>query len=247
MNDIFWEIHQDNPREGPGDNASTRRAYLSLPLPAAPLKIADMGCGPGMQTLELARLSHGTVWALDLHQPFLDELSRRAAEEKLDHYIKPVHASMGNSGFEAGTFDLIWSEGAIYIIGFETGLRMWRPLLKAGGCIAVTELSWITHDPPEEARKFWAENYPGMHSVEENLEVVRSAGYVILGHFTLPKSAWLDGYYRPLEDKIALLRKKYAGNQDTQQALDAEQYEIDLYRQYSDAYGYEFYLLRSIP
>ena len=154
---------------------------------------------------------------------------------------------MSNSGFETGTFDLIWSEGAIYIIGFETGLRLWRPLLKPAGCIAVTELSWITPDPPKEARQFWTENYPGMHTVDENLELALLAGFSIIGHFTLPESAWLDGYYGPLENRVAVLRKKYAGNQEAQQVLDAEQYEIDLYRRFSYAYGYEFYLFRNVP
>jgi ubiquinone/menaquinone biosynthesis C-methylase UbiE len=75
---IFWEIHSGLPREGPGDNASIRRAFLmAAELPAAP-RILDVGCGPGMQTLELAKISGGQITAVDIHQPFLDELQRRA-------------------------------------------------------------------------------------------------------------------------------------------------------------------------
>ena len=33
-------------------------------------------------------------------------------------------------------------------MGFEAGLRAWEPLLKPGGYIAVTELTWLQPDPP---------------------------------------------------------------------------------------------------
>lgn len=172
MTELFWEIHSDLPREGPGDNGSTRRAFQTLQdlhsLPVHP-QIADMGCGPGMQTLELARISGGAIHALDTHQPFLDELNRRAAAAGLADRITTLNVSMAESPFEPASLDLIWSEGAIYIIGFAAGLRRWRPLLKPGGCVAVTELSWLKPAAPEQARAFWADGYPGMCSVAENL------------------------------------------------------------------------------
>ncbi len=44
--EIFWEIHSKLPREGPGDDASTRKAFSMLAdLPNAPC-ILDVGCGP---------------------------------------------------------------------------------------------------------------------------------------------------------------------------------------------------------
>lgn len=243
MPELFWEIHSDLPREGPGDDASTRRAFEMLPgLPDRP-RILDLGCGPGMQTLALARLSGAEILALDTHQPFLADLERRAAAAGLAAQIKTLNASMDNPPCEPGSVDLIWSEGAIYIIGFEAGLRRWRPLLRPGGCVAVTELSWIRPDPPEPARAFWAENYPGMQSVAQNLASAQAAGYTLLGHFTIPESAWLEGYYLPIEQKLASLRQKYADLPDVQRQLDAEQTEVDLYRQYSAWYGYEFYVL----
>ncbi len=53
----FIELYCSLPRGGPGDNVSTRRAFEMLEhLPDEP-RILDLGCGPGMQTLELARLS----------------------------------------------------------------------------------------------------------------------------------------------------------------------------------------------
>ena len=62
----FIELYGSLPRGGPGDNASTRRAFQAMEhLPPEP-RILDLGCGPGMQTIELLRLYRGTVVALDL-------------------------------------------------------------------------------------------------------------------------------------------------------------------------------------
>ncbi|MDB5040737.1 MAG: transferase [Candidatus Eremiobacteraeota bacterium] len=56
---LFFELHSSLPREGPGDDATTRSVLLSLDLPQAP-KVLDVGCGPGAGSLVLARESGGT-------------------------------------------------------------------------------------------------------------------------------------------------------------------------------------------
>jgi SAM-dependent methyltransferase len=45
-------------------------------------------------------------------------------------------------------FDLIWSEGAIYIMGFEQGLRAWKVFCKKGGHIVVSDCAWFEQNPP---------------------------------------------------------------------------------------------------
>jgi SAM-dependent methyltransferase len=243
--DIFFELHQDLPREGPGDNPSTRQALSLLKeLPPRPL-ILDIGCGPGMQTIELARCTDGTIIAIDTHQPFLEKLKQRAQAEGLSDKITVINMSMFALEFEAKSFDAIWSEGAIYIMGFEQGLRACQPLLKPGGYVAVTEISWLRPEPPMEVQTFWAAEYPGMRTVEENLEIVQAAGYREIGHFVLPPSAWWEGYYTPQEARIAMLRDKYRDDMEATQLLDESQLEIDLYRKYSDWYGYVFYLMQA--
>ena len=240
--EIFWAIHRDLPREAPGSDEATRQAFAMLPdLPAAP-RILDVGCGPGAQTLVLAQASGGLVTAVDTHQPFLDDLARRAAQAGLADRIRPLNASMFDLDFTE-PFDLIWSEGAIYIIGFERGLRDWRKLLKPGGFVAVTELSWLKPDPPAAAVAFWQEAYPEMATIEENLARLTAAGYRDLGHFTLPESGWWDNYYNPMAARIATLRQGYQDNAAAQRALDVEQAEIDLYGRFSAWYGYVFYVM----
>ena len=49
--------------------------------------------------------------------------------------------------FEPASFDLIWCEGAAYIMGVEAALRAWRPLLKPGGRLALSEAAWLRPEP----------------------------------------------------------------------------------------------------
>lgn len=239
--EIFWQVHRDLPREAPGSDASTLRALSMLPGLPASARILDIGCGPGAQTVALARATKGDVTAVDTHQPFLDDLVRRAAQAGVTDRIHPLQASMFDLGFDQ-PFDLLWSEGAIYIIGFERGLREWQKLLKPGGFVAVTEISWLKPNPPEAAHRFWSKAYPDMTTVEENLARLSAAGYHSLGHFTLPESDWWDNYYHPMAARIESLREKYLHNPEAQAVLDLEYAEIELYRQYSAWYGYVFYL-----
>lgn len=245
FNEIFWQVHRGLPREAPGDDDSTLRAFSMLEGLPSPAAILDIGCGPGAQTLALARASRAKIVAVDNHQPFLDDLSRRAAQAGVADLIQTVNMSMFELHFEQ-KFDLLWSEGAIYIIGFEEGLKQWRPLLNSGGFVAVTELSWLKPDAPDEAMQFWLEAYPDMADVPENLARLERAGYRSLGHFTLPESAWWDLYYHPMAERIEHLRQKYAGNDEAQSILDQEYAEIELYRKYPAYYGYEFYLMQMV-
>ena len=130
ISEFFYELFSNIPRQGPGSNEYTRKAFTSLPNLALQPNILDVGCGSGMQTLELARISEGEIAALDNYQPFLDDLRKHAKSEGLDNKIKILNGSMLELPFAKNTFDLIWSEGAIFIIGFEKGLREWKPLIK---------------------------------------------------------------------------------------------------------------------
>jgi SAM-dependent methyltransferase len=208
--DLFSDIHHDIPREGPGAVLCTRHAFsLMTALPTAPT-ILDIGCGPGMQTLDLAAMTDGQITAVDTEQRFLDELIERATQAGCADRIHPVRESMFSLSFPPDSFDVIWSEGAIYIMGFAEGLRAWRSLLRAGGYIAVTQICWLRTCPSDEAVAFWRAAYPSMQSVEAHLEEIGKAGYQSVGHFALPESAWWDHYYSPLESRLASLRKKYA-------------------------------------
>jgi ubiquinone/menaquinone biosynthesis C-methylase UbiE len=242
--DIFWEIHSNLPQEGPGSDESTLKALALIPgLPAAP-QILDIGCGPGRQTITLAKNISGYITALDTHEPFLEETARRAKAASVAHLITAKKQSMTQMDFAEESFDLIWAEGSIYIMGFQQGLQGWRRLLKPGGFMAVTEATWLTDTPPDKVQKFWDTVYPNMKTRQENISIIHQCRYSLIGSFTLPESAWWDGYYTPLEERIVQLCNKYHDNPEALAYLNQEQEEIDIYREFSHTYGYVFYVMQ---
>jgi len=244
--DLFFEIHRDLPREGPGDEASTSTAYaLMAGLPANP-RILDIGCGPGMQTLTLARLSGGQVTAIDTHEPFLVVLNQKAQGAGLAGQITTRNMSMTALDFPPASFDVIWSEGAIYIMGVDEALRAWKPYLKTGGYLAFTEVCWLKPNVPEEALAYWEREYPQIRAVPMHMAAIKAAGYRLRGHFALPPSSWWDDYYRPLQDRLMMLRSTYADNPVMLEMIAANQEEIDIFHEYHTWYSYVFYVAQVI-
>jgi ubiquinone/menaquinone biosynthesis C-methylase UbiE len=241
--EVFFEIHTDLERESTGLDRHTRQAFRMLPTMDRPA-ILDIGCGPGAATLELARLSEGDVTGLDFHQPFLDRLNAKIEEPGLSGRVRTVHGSMSEMEFPDESFDVLWAEGSIYIIGFEKGLREWARFLKPDGYLVASEVVWLRSDPPQEIREFWQANYPGIRTIPENLEQVAACGYRLIGLFTLPEDAWWVGYYGPVEKRLEGLRKKYRDNPEALAVLDEEQKEIDMYRRYSEWYGSVFFVMQ---
>jgi serine/threonine-protein kinase HipA len=192
--------------------------------------------------LVLAETLRAKVIAVDLHQPFLDQLDTAARDRGLSHLIETRQGDMSALAVEPGTIDLIWSEGAIYILGFGDGLRLWRPLLALHGLAAVSECSWLTEDHPAAAEEFWREAYPTMGSIEENSATARAAGFAVLDTFTLPPSAWWDDYYTPLLARAEQLRP--TADDELKAVIEETKREIDLYRKYGESFGYVFYLLK---
>jgi len=208
------------------------------------LRILDIGCGNGAQTIQLAKHTNGSILAVDNHRPFLDELERRAEAEGVSTKITVCLKDMRALGMEEGPFDLIWSEGALYIMGFGKGLAVCHGLLRSGGLLAVSELSWFRPDPPGECQQFFANEYHAMADIDTNVATIEKCGYETLGRFALPESAWWVPYYQPLERRLESLRDKYATDPQRIKLIESVQTEIEVYRKYSAYYGYVFYLMQ---
>jgi SAM-dependent methyltransferase len=245
MNELFYEVFSNIPRQGPGDAESTQRAASRIPELPKDFKILDIGCGTGKQTLELVKYFGGPIYAIDNHQPYLDELSAEARKKGFEDEIFCTRASMLDQGFVKGKYDLIWAEGSIFIIGFEEGLKFFKSLLKPNAYMAITEANWIKPNPPTEIVDFWEREYPAITNIENNLKTIESLNYKLIDHFILPQKAWWENFYVPLEKRLKKLYKKYHEDEDSLELLDMIQLEVDMYRKYGDYYGYVFYIMQN--
>lgn len=221
----------------------TRRAFQMIPKMDDP-NILDIGCGDGEPTLELARLSDGTVTGIDIKQGQLDRLIRKAWERGLQDRVKAVKMSMQNLDFPKEHFDIIWSEGAIWVIGFKKGLLKWKWLIKPRGFLVVHEMCWLKPDPPAEIRNHWHGLFPGITTTDKMIDIIQECGYVILGHFMLPDDFWWEGYYEALQERIDLLKERYKDDAQVQSILDSEQRQVNIYKRNMCYYGSAFFIMQ---
>lgn len=186
----------------------TRKAFWMLPQLDKP-RILDIGCGSGVPTIELARLSDGEIIGLDIDQDMLDVLRENIEKAGLGDRVKVINRSLLDMEFPDGSFDVIWAEGSINVIGFKRGLQEWRRLLKPGGFMVV-------HDE--------------RGNVREKLEQISGCGYELLGYFELDKDTWWTEYFVPLEKLISEARVKYPGVPGVLEALQDAQRGIDMFK-----------------
>ncbi|MDD3900497.1 MAG: SAM-dependent methyltransferase, partial [Dysgonamonadaceae bacterium] len=148
--------------------------------------------------------------------------------------------------FEHEELDLIWSEGAIYNIGFEKGINEWRKFLKNGGFIAVSEASWFTDVRPQEITDFWMDAYPEIDTIPKKVEQMQKAGYIPVATFILPENCWTDHFYVPQTAAQEIFLKKYKGNTTAEELIKNIRHEERMYYKYKDFYGYVFYIGKKI-
>lgn len=253
MNDEIQSIHEFDleliseyfaglERQGPGSPDVTTRALGFVEGLGADSRIADIGCGTGGQTMVLAQNAPGHVTGLDLFPRFIDLFNANAAALGLQHRVTGIVGSMDDLPFEDGELDLIWSEGAIYNIGFERGLREWRRYLKEGGYIAVSEASWFTDERPAEIEEFWMLEYPGIDTVPNQLEQLQRAGYKPVACFCIPDACWTDHFFAPQAAVQQAFLKAHAGDGAAEGFIRNMRHEESLYQKYHKYYGYTFFI-----
>lgn len=221
LEDELWDF-KDRLREGL--LPYTRRAFRMLPaLPQA--KILDIGCGSGVPTVELARLSGGEVTGVDTDRAQLDRLTSRIEEAGLSGRVRAVDRSMRDLDFPDGRFDIIWAEGSVAVMGFQAGIREWRRFLKTDGFLVV-------HDD--------------LGNLEEKLGQIPGSGYELLGHFVLNEDVWWNEYYGPLDKEVSRMRSGRADDNRIDALLRADQREIDGFRRDPGRYRSVFLVMKKV-
>jgi ubiquinone/menaquinone biosynthesis C-methylase UbiE len=243
---LICEYFSKLERQGPGSSEVTIKALNFIDNLTNEFRIADIGCGTGGQTMVLAQHVPGHITGIDLFPTFIDLFNFNAGELNLQDRIKGIVGSMDNLTFQNEELDLIWSEGAIYNIGFKRGLNEWRKFLKTGGYVAVSEGSWFTEERPAEIDEFWQDAYPEIDTISNKVAQMQKAGYIPVSTFILPENCWTEHFYAPQVTVQEAFLKKYAGNKTAEEFIASERHEAQLYYKYKEYYGYVFYIGKKI-
>ena len=239
---IIIDYYSTVKRQGPGSPQITKKALSFIEGLTESSHIVDLGCGTGGQTMVLAQNAPGQYTGIDLFPKFVDLFNANAKALNLQDRVKGEQGSMDDLHFQEESLDLIWSEGAIYNIGFEEGLKQWRKFLKPGGFVAVSEGSWFTDERPAEIHDFWMDAYPEIDTIPNKLAQMQNAGYLPIAAFMLPENCWIEHFYEPQVQAREDFLKKHAGNLAAEDFIKNQRHETELYYKYKQYYGYAFYI-----
>jgi ubiquinone/menaquinone biosynthesis C-methylase UbiE len=184
------------------------RAFQALPIMDKP-DILDIGCGSGVPTIELAKISGGIVTALDNDQSKLDLLAEKVRENQLEDRVKILNKSITKMDFPPESFNIIWSEGSIFVVGFKNGLKKWRKFIKPGGFLVV-------HDEKGDVAK--------------KIKQIAKNGYKLIDHFIFSSDIWWSEYYEPLQLEIEKFTAKYQNNPAILNDLASDRREVKMYK-----------------
>ena len=242
---LLMDFHRRATRQGPGGEAETRRAMELAGLDRSrPLKIADIGCGTGASTILLASELDAEITAVDFLQEFLDELASRAQEHGVTDRITTLNCSMEGLPFVKEEFDVIWSEGAIYNMGFEAGVSGWSHFLKPGGKLIVSEMTWLSSNRPADLQIYWDGAYPEIDVASAKIGLLERHGYCPEAYFVLPTHCWLENYYRPMQSRFDEFLERHGQSEQAKAIVAEEKQEIALYEKNSAYYGYGVYIAK---
>ena len=202
----------------------TRKAFGIIPIFDRP-DVLDIGCATGVVTLELARLSKGRVVGIDIDPAALQTLRCSIERTDLGNRVSAVRCSMCDTPFAAHSFDIIWSEGSIHVIGFEQGLTQWHRFIRPKGFLVI---------------------HATLTDIRERIRKIPECGYCLLENFMVPQDAWWDGYYGPLERRIGEIYRDYRQDASVLSVVRKIQREIEEFMSTPEYQGSVFYVCQKI-
>ncbi len=219
--DLLDEINTDQFRENL--IKYTRKAFQMLPELEKP-RILDIGCGSGVVTIELAKLSDGEILGIDIDQSVLDTLNRNVKEEGFSDRMKSLKCSIFEIDFPDKSFEIVWAEG-LQFIDFEMRLKEWKRLLTTNGFL-------VLHD--------------GIRDMSDKLRIIPRCGYRLIEYFLLPEDAWWTEYYSPLERRLKELRRKYNDVPEALKIFKNYEKEIDMVKKNPKDSRSVFYIMQKL-
>jgi cyclopropane fatty-acyl-phospholipid synthase-like methyltransferase len=202
-----------------GMNKYTRQAFGSLPAMDRP-RILDLGCGTGVPSLEIARLTNGTIEAVDTDRESLDWLAEKVRDEGLEDRITISCKSVFELDLPQESYDIILMEGLLNIIGFKKGLRRFKPALRTGG-------HFLIHDD-------------ALHK-KRKLRILNDLGLHLVDSFYIDEESWWKNYLAPLEEGIRDFENR---NPERPDVLKQEKSEIAMYKRDVSMFRSAYYIIR---
>ena len=136
----------DEPDHGLRDPAA-RTAWAALLgglLPAAPARVADLGCGTGTLSVLLAQAGH-RVDGVDLSPQMVEAAMRKAAGAGVEGAVSFRVGDAARPPFEAGGYDVALCRHVLWALPDpDAAVARWVRLLAPGGRLVLVEGFWNT-------------------------------------------------------------------------------------------------------
>ncbi|GAA4427638.1 SAM-dependent methyltransferase [Bremerella cremea] len=239
--DAIIDLFEGLERMSPGSVATTCQAIARATQGRTWRSLVEFGCGRGISTMLLAEETFAKITAIDTCGAFLQQLQVEAASRGYADRVHIRQQSMDTTWPRGTSFDAVWCEGSVYSIGLENALRLWHPLLRPGGVLAVSDLVWLTDSPDAEVDAYWKREGVALRSRGEVEQLLPEHGFRLLSSFVFPDSDW-QNYYGPISERLATWVDSYADRKEAELVAAAFEEEMAMYSRFGQQYGYVFFL-----
>ncbi len=204
-------------------------------------KVADIGCGPGYQSVTLWDITKAHVVAIDYREDYIAKFQHELIEQKLDNKISPMLLQTEDIPFNEEEFDMIWSEFLGGDIGYDQVLKKWGKFVKKDGYIVICAYCWNNNNMPKDVIEFFQSHNIDIDHYSARILQMNKYGFVPVSHFIMPEECWWN-YFCPIDVNLDKILKKYPNNSEVHKFVKDINTEINLFEKYGDYYEYAFFI-----